>query len=150
MGANGQFDRSRNSLELKIASKKPIQDALSRLEPENVTMAEETLRITSVMDEKEKAEGAVTLGAKVMAAGRTFLIDTSRADEGVWLENAEGEIALRADVLASTATTLDCVFSGFIEPGEYRFVVATRMGDPSLSAPAVAKRKVKVFTTLRQ
>ena len=143
-GANGQFDREMNSLELNIASKKPMLDALASLEPTNITMDGETLRISSVMDALEKTDGVLTIGENVFVAGHTFLIDTSRTDEGVWLETANGEKVLCAEVRASTATTLDCIFSGAVAPGEYRFVVSTRMGDPSRPIPAVVKRKVTV------
>ena len=141
-GANGQFDSSRNRLELNIDSKKQIEEALSRLEPVNVTMDGETLRITSVLDGVAKQEGVITIGANVCMAGQSFLIDTSRDDEGVWLETDGGEVVLRAKVQKSTRTTLDCIFRGDAAPGEYRIVVATRMGDASRPAPAVARRKV--------
>ena len=143
-GANGGFDQKKNSLELNIRSMKSMLDALASLEPVNVTMDGETLRISSVMDELEKTEGVLTLGEKVYASGHTFLVDTSRDDEGVWLENADGKKVLRAEDVASTATTLDCIFRGALEPGEYRFAVSTRMGDASRKNPAVVRRKVTV------
>lgn len=145
-GANGPFDSARNKLELQIGGKKPIQDALASLEPVNVTMAGDVLRISGVMDETLRTEGVITLGTNVYAAGYTFLIDPSRDDEGVWLENGKGEAILRAEVVSSTSTTLDCIFRGSAEPGEYRFAISTRMGDPSRPTPAIARRKVVVKT----
>ena len=141
-GLNGKFDSERNSLELKIDSQQQMKDALSRLEPVNVTMDGETLRITSILDADAKTEGKIAIGTAIYIAGGPFLISTSRDDEGVWLEGGDGKIVLRAEVLASTSTTLDCIFRGSAAPGEYRLAVATRMGEESRSAPAIVRRKV--------
>ena len=149
-GANGQFVKGRNKMELNISVKKPMADALASLEPVNVTMNGETLRVTRVMDVAAKTDGVVTLGEKVLVAGHTLRVDVSRDDEGVWLETADGKKVLSAEVLASTGTTLDCIFRGTVESGEYRFVVCTRMGDPSLPSPAVASRKVSVGNAARK
>ena len=143
-GANGQFDRSRNRLELNIASQTPVENALAQLEPVNVTMEGETLRISSVLDGVAKQEGVIATETPVFLTGQSFLVDTSRDDEGVWLETVRGKVVLRSEILKSTRTTLDCIFRGAVKPGEYRITVSTRMGDPSRPVPAVSKRKVTV------
>lgn len=143
-GANGGFNPEKNRLELNISYKKPIEEALSHLKPVNVTNQGETLRISSIIDEVVRTDGVIAVGVNIFAAGGTFLIDTSRDDEGVWLENSNGETILRAEVLESTASTLNCIFRGSVEPGAYRVAVSTRMGNSSWPAPAIAKRKVTV------
>ena len=143
-GANGAFDARKNRLEVKIAAQKPMKDALSSLEPVNVTMDGETMRITSIIDDADGREGVITPGAMVYAAGCTFLVDATRDDEGIWLENDAGEIIMRGTVVASTATTLDCIFEGDAPPGDCRFVVCTRMGERTRAAPAICRRRVRL------
>lgn len=145
-GANGKFDPERNSMELNIRAYDGLTAALAKLEPVNETLDDETVHITSIMDGRRKENGVLTLGETMYAAGWKFLIDTSRDDEGVWLESESGEKILRARTIASTATTLDFAFDGETAPGEYRIAVYTRLGDPSRPAPAVTRRKVKLLT----
>lgn len=149
-GANGSFDPNENSLELNIKVQEGLAKALAQLEPVNATLEDGKLRITSIMDSALKEEGTISLGAKVLVAGRTFLIDESRDDEGVWLENVSGKKLLKARVTASTATTLDAVFDGDVgkvKSGAYRIAVYTRMGDPKRRAPASTRRKVQVVAS---
>lgn len=144
-GANGKFNPKKNKVELNICVQQPLADALAQLEPVNVTLEDEKLVINSVMDSLIKEEGKIAPGATVYIAGHTFLIDASRDDEGVWLEDAAGSKLIRARVLNSTATTLDCAFDGSAAPGAYRIAVYSRMGDADRDAPAVARRNVQLI-----
>lgn len=149
-GANGSFDPKRNRLELNIKEQEPLAAALGQLEPVNATLENETLRINSIIDASLKKEGKIVLGSRTLVAGATFLVDDSRDDEGVWLEDSADEKILRARVISSTATTLDFVFPGKangVKGGTYRLAVYTRMGAPKRPAPAVARKKVQVVAS---
>ena len=72
-------------------------------------------------------------------------IDPSRADEGVWLEKADGTVAAVGEVTYSDASTVYAKFATLPETGVYTLVLATRNGE-SADAYAVARatRRVQV------
>ena len=141
-GANGEFVPGVNSVCVNIQAGTELKEALGKLHPVNITDAgKEAPRITSVVDTATHAENTLSPGAKTLVAGAGLLVNTSAADEGVWLE-AGGRRVMRGVVTASSATTLDCVFGGGLEPGEYRLAVYTRCGDPTRQTPARVRRKV--------
>lgn len=143
--ANAPWERGKHRLAPFFAAKGAMKTVYDGAVGVNVTKGSRC-RITSVIDAIAKTEGVITHGedVAVYAAGGTFLIDTSADDEGVWLEDSEGEIVAFGTVTASTNATLDVTFATLPAPGEYKFVVATRGGMGEEYGVTIARRSVTV------
>lgn len=143
-GLNGRFDPAKNAITANMRAREGLRTALAGLEPMNVTDEGSRVTISSVMDGRYKKDGVMGAAEVGYAAGGTFLIDTEKDDEGVWLERGNGEKVARAKVLKSTSTTLDFKFEEPPSPGAYRLAVYTRMGNPALPAPAHIRKKITI------
>lgn len=143
--ANSPWERSKHRLVPRFNAKGDMKSALAGAVGVNITEGNRC-RITSVLDSVAKTEGVISgeEDVEVYAAGGTFLVDTSAEDEGVWLEDANGEVVAFGIVTASTATTLDATFATLPESGAYKFVVATRGGLGKGYGVSIARRNVTV------
>lgn len=143
--ANSAFEKDKHQVRLNINPKGALATACAEGVGVNVTEGNRC-RITSVLDAVAKTEGIIVAGedVEVFVAGGTFLVDTTAEDEGVWLEDANGQITAFGTVTASTATTLDVVFETLPEPGAYKFVVATRGGLGKDYGVSIARRNVEI------
>lgn len=143
--ANAPWERSKHRLVPRFSAKGDMKSVLNGAVGVNITEGNRC-RITSVLDAVAKTEGVITgdEDVEVYAAGGTFLVDTTAEDEGVWLENAAGEVVAFGTMTASTATTLDATFATLPEPGAYKFVVATRGGLGKGYGVSIARRNVTV------
>ena len=146
--ANSPWERGKHRLAPYFNAKGAMKTVYSGAVGVNITEGNRC-RITSVLDTVAKTEGVIQARddedpVVVYAAGGTFLVDIEAEDEGVWLEDAEGTLAVRGTVTASTATTLICEFDELPEPGEYKFVVATRGGLGAGYGVSIARRAVTV------
>lgn len=144
--ANSPWERGKHRLVPFFSAKGEMREVFAGAVGVNVTQGTRC-RITSVLDSVRKEEGVLTAGENiaVYAAGATFLVDPSAAGEGVWLEDMKGKIVTLGTVTASTATTLDATFAEMPEPGQYKFVVATRGGLGKDYGVTVARRNVTVI-----
>lgn len=146
--ADAAFDPSKNRVNINFTPKGAMRTIFNGAVLTNITEGNRC-RITSVLDTVAKTEGVIQARddedpVVVYAAGGTFLVDIEAEDEGVWLEDAEGTLAVRGTVTASTATTLNCEFDELPQPGEYKFVVATRGGLGAGYGVSIARRAVTV------
>lgn len=144
--ADAQFEKGKHQLRLNINPKGELARACEGGTAVNITEGNRC-RITSVLDGVAKQDGVIISGedVEVYAAGGTFLVNTSAEDEGVWLEDLNGQVAAFGTVTASTATTLECMFATLPEPGNYKFVVATRGGLGKDYGVSIARRNVEVI-----
>ena len=143
--ANEAFNKAKHRICVNIHPRGTLADACVDLVGVNVTEGNR-IRITSVLDAVSKTEGVITGGTnvEVFAAGSTFLIDTTAEDEGVWLEAQDGTIVSFGTVTGSTATTCDCTFATLPEPGDYKFVIASRGGLGKDYGVSIGRKNVKV------
>lgn len=143
--ANSAWERGKHRLAPRFSAKGEMKNVLNGAVGVNITEGNRC-RITSVLDGILKTEGVISHGEniEVFVAGGTFLVDTTQEDEGVWLENEDGEVVAFGDVTASTATTLDATFETTPEAGSYKFVVATRGGLGKDYGVSIARRAVEV------
>lgn len=143
--ANSPWERGKHRLTPRFSAKGEMKKALNGAVGVNVTEGNRC-RITSVLDGILKTEGVISHGddVEVFVAGGTFLVDTTQADEGVWLESESGEVVAFGEVTGSTATTLDCTFAATPDAGNYKFVVATRGGLGPGYGVSIARRSVVV------
>ena len=147
--ADAPFDPAKNRINIVFQPKGAMRTVFNGVTAKNTTEGNRC-RVTSVLDTVAKTEGKIQARddedpVVVYAAGGTFLVNTEAEDEGVWLEDLEGTVAVRGIVTASTATTLNCEFDELPEPGNYRFVVATRGGLGEGYGVSIAKRDVEVL-----
>ena len=109
-----------------VKARPALRNALkNKLVPVNAIVPEWGV-IQSVMDVQLKKFDQIVIGHDVSLAGVSVMIDLSQPDEGVWLENAKGEVVSRADVSFSDAQVVDCRFRGQVSPGTYTLVLANR------------------------
>jgi len=137
-----RFDPKRHSLVATIRTLDPLKSALSDVEPGNVAVSLECT-VNSLMDNVTKQTNVITGTNEQHIQGVNLGIDSENADEGVWLEDAEGNIAATATVSASDAQTITCTFPA-VEAGDYTLVVSCRNGNRTTLAPATAKLAVSV------
>ena len=146
--ANAHWDPSANRIGISISAKGRLKDAAAGLAGRNVTEGNHVI-LKRVVDGTSRIENVITNAAnvKVYLSGDSMLVTAGAADEGVWLENANGEVVATATVDASTMTTVDCTFTTLpVEDGSYRLVVAARGGLSMEYGVSIAHRNVKVQT----
>ena len=139
--ANAPWNPAKNALVPFVNAKGALKRALEGLGAENVTEGA-VLAIKSVLDTVRKEDGVIG-GTTVLVSG-VNLRQEDRADEGVWLEDADGAIVAKARVTRSDTTTLDCAFAELPAPGKYRLVVAGRNGAGEELGVSMAKKNVEV------
>lgn len=109
-----------------VKERPALRNALKgRLIPINST-APEWGAVQSVMDEPLKKFDQIVIGHKIDLAGVNVQIDPDQPDEGVWLEDAKGNVVSRAEVSYSDAQVVDCYFHEPAAPGKYTLVLANR------------------------
>jgi len=112
-----------------VKARTTLVDALrKKLEPVN-RLSNVRPRLFGVCDAETKEPGVVSADRVLEITGRDIPIDTSRADEGVWLASRTTDRVVVAEVLESTPQSAKCVFRNVPEGGKrYRLVVGTRCG----------------------
>ena len=139
--ANASWDPAKNALVPFVNAKGDLKKALEGLSAENVTEGA-VLSIKSVLDTDRKEDGVIS--ALTVYVSGVNLKQTDREDEGVWLEDADGEIVAKAAVTRSDTTTVDCSFPTLPAPGKYRLVIAGRNGAGEEFGVSMAKKNVEV------
>ena len=115
---------------------------------ENVTEGA-TVVINNVIDAISLRDCVLTRGENVAVSvigNGLYIPDSSDPSTGVWIANADGEVLATAEVVESSATSLECTFPCIdVEAGAYKFCVASRNGlDPQQYGVTIAKRNVTV------
>lgn len=95
------------------------------------------------MDNVTKETNVITGTNEQHIQGVNIGVNTDNPDEGVWLEDDDGETACTATIISSDAQTVTCTFPA-VEPGEYTLVLACRNGNRETLAPAIGRLKVTV------
>lgn len=127
--ANAPFDEAVNKLKVQMRAKKKLECCLESLAPENVSGAEQS-RINSVLQRNGgtgKYEEIATDGRREISSnGAEVKVHADVDDEGVWIENDEGEKLLRGEVFSTSAVTCDFYLEGHLDPGVYWLVIYSR------------------------
>lgn len=143
--ADSPWDGSKHRLVPYFTAMGRMKRAFDDVTGENVTDGARC-RVKRVLDTIAKAEGVITNARDVTVyiSGVNLSVDSAAGDEGVWLENAEGEVVAKAAVRGSTATTVDCTFPTLplAAAGRYKLVVATRGGLGRAFGVSIARRGV--------
>lgn len=137
-----KFDPGRHTLVATVRTLDPLHSALSDVTPDNIIVSL-TCAIKSLMDTVTKETNVITGTNEQHIQGVNIGINPDNADEGVWLQDDEGENVATATVSASDGQTIACTFPA-VEPGEYTLVVSCRNGNRESLAPAVGKLRVTV------
>lgn len=137
------FDPARNVLEVSAYAKPILRDCLKGVSLRNVTSGLKA-SVFSVTDDTAFEEGVVTAASRVLVAGVDILITAGKPDEGVWVYDSEGELAVTPTVLANTVGSLDLDFGELPPDGEYSIVVKARSGASDDYAPATARKSFTV------
>jgi len=113
-----------------VKARLPLMNALrKKLEPVN-KLSNDRPRLFGVCDAETKEPGVVAAGRVLELTGRDIPIDTSRPDEGVWLEKRTRGKLVKAEVVESAAQTAKIVFRETPECGQYALALVTRCGKP--------------------
>ena len=110
------------------------QSMRSRIEPVNA-LAKRFIRIYNTLDTETGATDTIVPNHTISVSGHDIIVDTSKSDEGFWLEKRDGrrfhkpKVIQQAEVLESDPITAKIVFHDPIPRGEYNLVVSTRCGD---------------------
>ena len=137
------FSPSRNVMEVSAYAKPILRDCLNGVSPRNVTSGLKA-SVLSVTDDHALVENVVTAASRVLVAGVDILIDAGNADEGVWVLDGDGEVAMTPTVLANTVGSLDLDFGTLPPDGDYTLVVKARSGASTDYAPATARKSFTV------
>ena len=138
--ADAKFDPAKNRVVAYLATKDPLRSILQGYTAQNTTGGL-SCAVYSVMDNITKLESTIEGGDEILVQGRYIGVSVSNPDEGVWLENADGEVVARGTVVSSDSQTINCTFAAGIAPGTYALVVSARNGNRSSLAPAEARIK---------
>ena len=106
------------------------------------------LKIESVESAHMGKMNVIKPGVDVYMVCLGIWMDTKNADEGIFLESANGEIVAKARVIQQSSDTSVFVFDDDIPPGNrYRLVISTRTGRSKEYAP-VRQHYSKSITVL--
>jgi len=141
--ANSRFDATKNALGAFFAPGRKILRALGNLEPENATEMDRPW-LWEVACEGVGGLNSIKVGACVFANGVNIRVDSSKEDEGVWLEDGTGAKVAKAEIVSTDSSCLRCVFSGPVATGPSRLAIYTRDGGAANGAVGVVRRRVKV------
>ena len=137
--------KGRCELKVTVTPHQSVQALL-----DNAEIVNETLTVALVLGEiaetgHNELNKLYTENAEVVINTSCGIITSGRADEGVWLKNAAGEIVATATVTESVAGYTKVAFPTLPEPGDYKLVYACRNGESAESyTPAVKTRNVTV------
>ena len=138
--ADAKFDPAKNRVMAYLVTKDPLRSLLQDYTVQNTTGGL-SCAVYSVMDNITKQESVIEGTDEILIQGKYIGINASNPGEGVWLENAEGEVAAHATIISSDSQTINCMFAAGITPGTYALVVSARNGNRSSLAPAEARIK---------
>ena len=146
-GALGTKDARGDSKRLEVVStpSRAFRHCLKETEVINVNESHNPLLYEFQEDGKVKSNTLHHPGRRVVLNGEHISIDTSHADEGVWLENPDGNVVATGEVVYSDAST--CYFKFPELPkkkGTYVFVLSCRNGRGTDFEPKRATRRVTV------
>ena len=105
-----------------------------KVEAVNV-LAKKFIRIHNLFDETTQKFDEITAGHVLSIVGHDIAIDTTRPDEGFWLEKRSGHWnrkprpVQKAELLETHTHDAKIVFRAPIPKGKYTLVVATRCGE---------------------
>ncbi len=137
-----RFDPARHTLIATIRTLDPLNSALSEVQPDNIAVSL-ACTVNSLMDNVTKETNVITGTNEQHIQGTNLGVSADNADEGVWLEDGNGNIVATATISASDAQTITCSFPA-TEAGEYTLVVSCRNGNRETLAPAIGRLKVTV------
>jgi len=142
--ANAPYDPSVNRLEPYLVPGKSLMTAVNRLSPVNATTMDRPW-LYEVGCDGHRSLNEIGLGEAVSINGQNIRIDTSREDEGIWLEDDAFVKQVQAEIIATDSAHAVCKFlPGSLAPGKYRLALYTRDGTVANGQVAVVRRIVKV------
>lgn len=138
--ASGSSER----LEVVATPSRALRHCLKEMNVINVNQLTGPLLYEFQEDGKAKSNTLHHPGRRVVLNGENISIDTSHADEGVWLEDANGNVVERGTVVHSDAATCHMKFHNLPKKGMYVFVLSCRNGRGTDFAPKRVTRRVTV------
>lgn len=142
---NAEVTTKTNPLKLVATVNRDTQKKMQQLEIVNETLTVDLHLFEIVETGHTELNELFTANAEVLINTNYGTIVQTRADEGVWLVDANGETVATAAVVASQPGYSLVRFPTLPEPGEYTLVYTCRNGeDEETYTPATRKRKVTV------
>lgn len=146
-GALGKKDASGDPerLEVVVTPSRVFRHCLKEMAIINVNQIPGPLLYEFQEDGCEKPNTIHNPGKRIVVNGNNIAIDKSHTDEGVWLENANGDILEKGIVIRSDAATCHVKFDKLPKKkGACVFVLSCRNGRGTDFEPKRATRRVTV------
>lgn len=146
-GALGTKDARGDSKRLEVVStpSRAFRHCLKETEVINVNESHNPLLYEFQEDGKVKSNTLHHPGRRVVLNGEHISIDTSHADEGVWLETPGGKVVVNGQIVHSDDSTCHLKFPELPKnPGQYVFVLTCRNGRGTDFEPKRVTRRVSV------
>ena len=144
---NAEFDPEKNKVEVVIAPRYELKDAVAYLKPVNETPNTSRPQLEVVVCEGVKfvrGENRIAAGRVCHLNGTEFAEGKKGMVDGVWLEDASGKAVAEATIIKYDVSRMDLRFDGEIVPGPYQ-IVLRRMNAGGKSY-ALARLKVEVVS----
>jgi hypothetical protein len=130
---DGDADEAANPVVLRATTPKATRLSLSGVTLYNVTNPAVSPALTSEFDISTDKQDTLVVGSAARLVGVDLLLVPGRADEGVWLSNADGTINLQMTVTVPKTKTIDITTPAGktatdIPAGAYTLTVKTRAG----------------------
>lgn len=145
-GALGKKDASGSPERLEVVAtpSRALRHCLKGIDVVNVNRIPDPLLYEFQEDGREKPNTIHLPGKRIVVNGNNISIDKSHADEGVWLEDANGGILEKGSVIRSDSATCHVKFDKLPKKGSYVFVLSCRNGRGTDFEPKRVSRRVTV------
>ena len=146
-GALGTKDASGSPERLEVVAtpSRALRHCLRGIDVVNVNRMPDPVLYEFQEDGREKPNTIHLPGKRIVVNGNNISIDKSHADEGVWLEDANGDILEKGSVIRSDSATCHVKFSKLPKKkGSCVFVLSCRNGRGIDFEPKRVTRRVTV------
>ena len=149
--ANSPFDANHNSLSVEITPSAILRKALGKLKPVNIEPLAAKIYSVCQIDPELKDDNGHTIwdtlqsdGSRVLSVGAYPVeVHAEHSDEGVWLENDDGEVVLTGIVVECDYSLCRIRFESHLDKGSYWLVTQAR--DPHEDKLLRSKRRITVI-----
>ena len=139
--ADGDSDR----LEVVATPSRAFRHCLKEMALVNVNQIPDPLLYEFQEDGRVKLNTLHHPGARVVLNGDSISIDRNHADEGIWLEDTNGDVVEKGDIIYSDKSTCCMKFPELPKKkGTYVFVLSCRNGRGTDFEPKRVTRRVTV------
>ena len=141
---NAEFDPEKNKIEVVVSPRYELKDAVAYLKPVNETnTSRPQLEVVACEGVKfVRGENRIAAGRVCHLNGTEFAEGKRGMVDGVWLEDASGELVAEATIIKYDVSRMDLRFDASITPGSYQLVL--RRMNAGGKSYALARLKVEV------